>query len=105
MIQKEYLGSDLDVVLLLEILFEMGIRSVLLEGGANLATRFLKQELVDVMRFAYSQVLIKKKGATRYALREEFQIKNIKPKVVSMGGVYALWYDLTERGKMWRQNL
>lgn len=105
LIQKEYLGSNLDVVLLLEILFEMGIRSVLLEGGANLATRFLKQDLVDVMRFAYSQVLIKKKGATRYALMEEFQIKNIKPKVEILGGMYALWYELTEQGAVWRQSL
>ncbi len=51
-------GEKVDLGILLERLFEMGVRKVLLEGGGNLNWSMIKAGLVDEVRVAVAPVIV-----------------------------------------------
>ncbi|MBC7081658.1 MAG: 2,5-diamino-6-(ribosylamino)-4(3H)-pyrimidinone 5'-phosphate reductase [Thermoplasmatales archaeon] len=75
-------GNDrVDIVKLMEILYEKGVRKLLVEGGARVITEFLKKGIVDEMQIFFSPIFI---GKNATSLIDEIQeiirmeIKEIK---------------------------
>ena len=103
-LKKEYLGETLDLSFFCNSMIEHGIRLILLEGGSNLAMQFLKEGMLDVIRFAYSSKCIGNLNATKNFIEPEFNIKNVKPRIENLGSMYALWYGLTDQGSEWTKH-
>lgn len=54
--------EGLNLPIALNILFNLGVRSLLLEGGGTLAASFLKEELVDTVEWFRAPVLLGAEG-------------------------------------------
>jgi len=65
-------GDQVDVKILMEKLYNFGIRSILLEGGGNLNWSFLKEDLVDEIRVFVAPWIVGGKDAISVAEGEGF---------------------------------
>ena len=71
-ILKSGAGPRVDLVNLLILLSNLGIKSILLEGGGNLNWSFIKQDLIDEMRITVAPWIIGGKDATSLVEGEGF---------------------------------
>ncbi len=69
---KSGTGKRVDLLNLLLILSNMGIKSILLEGGGNLNWSFIKQDLIDEMRITIAPWIIGGRDATSLVEGEGF---------------------------------
>ena len=60
---KSGIGSRVDVVKLMPMLYNRGIRRILLEGGGNLNWSFIKNDLVDELRITIAPWMVGGKDA------------------------------------------
>ncbi len=73
--------GKVDIVKLMEILYERGIKKLLVEGGASVITEFLKKGIVDEMHIFFSPIFIGKNATSLIDEIEEIirmEIKEIR---------------------------
>lgn len=66
-------GDRVDLEALMEKLFEMGVRTLLLEGGGNLNWSMIERGLVDEVRVAVAPVIVGGSGAVTLVEGEGFR--------------------------------
>ncbi|MEM2934740.1 MAG: 2,5-diamino-6-(ribosylamino)-4(3H)-pyrimidinone 5'-phosphate reductase [Candidatus Thermoplasmatota archaeon] len=74
-------NGKVDIVKLMEILYERGIRKLLVEGGATVITEFLKKGIFDEMQIFFSPIFIGKNATSLIEEIDEIikmEIKEIK---------------------------
>jgi diaminohydroxyphosphoribosylaminopyrimidine deaminase/5-amino-6-(5-phosphoribosylamino)uracil reductase len=88
---REGADGTLDLDHLLESLFDAGLRSVMIEGGAVTASHFLKANLVNRLYIFQAPILIGAKGGRSWTegfeileMRERRQLKN--PRIQALAG-------------------
>ncbi|MFX0032443.1 MAG: 2,5-diamino-6-(ribosylamino)-4(3H)-pyrimidinone 5'-phosphate reductase [Candidatus Hodarchaeota archaeon] len=69
---KSGTGNQVDIKLLMEKLYNFGIRSILLEGGGNLNWSFLKEDLVDEIRIFVAPWIVGGKNAISFVEGDGF---------------------------------
>jgi len=57
-------GKQVDLMILMQLLFKLGIKKVLLEGGATLNWSFIREDLIDEIRLTIAPWIIGGKDAT-----------------------------------------
>lgn len=66
-------GNKVDIVNLMPLLYDLGIKSILLEGGGNLNWSFIKNNLVDELRITVAPWIIGGKNAISLAEGDGFE--------------------------------
>ncbi|AAM01315.1 2,5-diamino-6-(ribosylamino)-4(3H)-pyrimidinone 5'-phosphate reductase [Methanopyrus kandleri] len=92
--------DGVDVERGLELLYDMGVRTLLLEGGPTLAWSFLKRGLIDEFRVAVAPVLVggsdaltpvEGEGFPRVDLGVGLELKRVE----RVGRDVVLWYEVS----------
>lgn len=96
-------SKQVDLVKLMPILFEMGIESILLEGGGTLNWDFIKNDLIDEIRLTVAPWLIGGMDATSLIDGEGFDKMNEGPRFKLMNvdnrNSYVILKYLRERNE------
>jgi len=89
---KTYSSDRCRIDELCESIYQLGIRILLVEGGASLATQFIESGLVDSLRIAYSPKLIQNKRATKILTANSILASMHLHKIEYLNDMYAQTY-------------
>ncbi len=73
-------GNQVDLVKLMPILLDLGVKSILLEGGGTLNWTFIKNDLIDEMRLTVAPWIVGGKDAVSLIEGDGFEKMELAPR-------------------------